>query len=384
MTYNVEFLAAGEPSRRIVRDGVTVTTYGPRRRATYLRTLLRTYLHLRFARFDILHCAELESLIIAVIVSRLSAQRPLIVYDAHEYFPSLMTNYFKLPTPLSAALESLLDVVERIFASFCDAFIVVNDDLAERFSAYRKPLAVVRNLPSLSWVDNTRTIDVLEDVDSPVVIALAIHRTHGLLEILQAHSILNKAGTRVCFVLAGRVKESDGRILRMASRQGVRVAGWIENDLLPNFLRRASIGLALYSPAEASSKAQFFSPTSEPSKVYTYMSAGLPIVATDLPAIRALVSRENCGVLVPVGDADEIAYAISRLLNDEKARTSMGKRGRQAAEREYNWEIESKRLLSLYDRIERELIGRTPGNRIRRRNTGRPRRTEQSERGGKE
>lgn len=369
--YNVEFLAAGEPSRRTVRHGVTVTTYGPLRRATYLRTLLRMCLDLRSARFDILHCAELESLIIAVVVSRLRAPRPLIVYDAHEYFPGLLTNYVKLPKPLSAALESLLCIVEQFFASFCDAFVAVNDELAERFSAFRKPLAVVRNLPSLSWVNNARTVNVLDDVDCPVVIAIRTHPEAGLLEVLQANSILKKAGKRVCFVLAGRVRPSDVRILRIASRQGVRVVGWIENDLLPNFLRRASIGLALYSPAEASSKTMFFSPDWEPSKVYNYMSAGLPIVATDLPGIRELVLRENCGVLVRAGDAGEIADAISKLLDDEKARASMGKRGRQAAEREYNWEIESNRLLSLYHRIEKELIDRMPRNRIRCRDTER-------------
>jgi glycosyltransferase involved in cell wall biosynthesis len=384
MRYNVEYLAAGEPSRRIVRRGVTVTTYGPRRRATYLRTLLRIYLHLRSARFDILHCAELESLIIAVIVSRLKAPRPAIVYDAHEYFPSLITNYFKLPKPLAVALELLLGVVERFFASFCDAFIVVNEDLAERFLAFRKPLAIVRNLPSLSWFDNARTIHVLEDVDCPVVIATAIGRFGGLLEILQANSILNKAGRRVCFVLAGRVRQSDSQILRTAIRQGVRVEGWIANELLPSFLKRASVGLALYSPAEASSKTQFFSQRAEPMKLYDYMIAGLPIVATDLPAIRALVSRENCGVLVNPGDADEIADAISKLLDDEKARASMGKGGRQAAEREYNWETESNRFLSLYHRIERELINRTPWNEIRGRNRGRLCRMKQSDRRGKE
>jgi glycosyltransferase involved in cell wall biosynthesis len=159
----------------------------------------------------------------------------------------------------------------------------------------------------------------------------------------------------------------------------VRVVGWIENDLLPNFLRRASLGLALYSPAEGSSKKFFFAQGATPSKGYDYMIAGLPIVATDLPGIRALIWRENCGVLVNPGDVNGIVDAISKLLDDEKARSLMAKRGRQAAEREYNWEIESNRLLSLYYRIEKELIDRTPRNQIRGRHTGRLGPMEQSD-----
>jgi glycosyltransferase involved in cell wall biosynthesis len=349
------------------------------RRATYPRTLLRMCLYLRSSRFDILHCGELESLIMAVIFSRLRAQRPLIVYDAHEYFPGLLTSYVKLPKLLSAALEWLLGAVELFFASLCDAFVAVNDELAERFSGFRKPTAVVRNLPSLSWVDNARTTKVLDDIDCPIAISIRTHPEAGLLEVLQANSILNKASRRVCFVLAGRVRPSDVRIVRTASGQGVRVLGWIDSDILPNFLRRASIGLALYSPAESSSKTMFFSNQWEPSKVYNYMNAGLPIVATDLPGVRELVLRSNCGVLVRGGDAGEIADAISKLLDDEEARALMGKRGRQAAEREYNWEIESNRLLSLYHCIEKELTDRMPQNRVRSRNEEKQRPMERSD-----
>ena len=352
--YNVEVLATGESSRRIVRDGVTVTTYGPLMRATYLRTLLRIILHLRSVRFDVLQCSELESVIIAVFFSRFSTRRPIVVYDAHEYFPSIIAGYFKLPKPLTVALELLLGGVERLFASFCDAFIVVNDDLARRFSVFRKPLAVVRNISSLAWFDQARTVNVLRDIDCPVAISTNMHPDRGLLDVLQAESLLNKATIRVCFVLAGRSKQSLDRLLR----QGVRVAGWIEYDLLPSFLRRASIGLALYTPAKSSTKTRF--QRAEPSKLYDYMMAGLPIVATDLPAIRAIVSRENCGVLVSPGDAEALAGAIAKLLDDENARASMAKRARQAAEREYNWEKESQRLLSLYDRIETISRGASP------------------------
>ena len=346
MRYNVEVLAAGEPSRRIIRNGVTVTTYGPRMRATYLRTLLRIFLHLRSARFDILQCGELESLIVAVIVSRLSIRHPLVVYDAHEYFPSLVTSYFRSPRPLSLALEFLLNIVERFLASFCDAFVVVNEDLARRFSVFQKPLVIVRNVPSLAWFDQARTVGVLQDVDCSVVISTGAHPKNGLLEILQAKSLLSKAGMRACFILAGRPPQSYRGLLG----HDVRFEGWIEYDLLPSFLRRASIGLALYTPAKSSSKTMY--QASESSKLYDYMMAGLPIVATDLPAIRAIVSRENCGVLVSPGDAEALAGAIAKLLDDENARASMAKRARQAAEREYNWEKESQRLLSLYDRIE--------------------------------
>jgi glycosyltransferase involved in cell wall biosynthesis len=305
---------------------------------------------------DVVHCCELESLVFVFLTTRLTGKHPLIVYDAHEYFPSLITEYIRLPKPAAMAWEQLLNALELSFASRCNAIITVNSDLASKFSVFHKPLVILRNFSELSWFDNARVVEVLEDVNSPIVVSTAIDTSRGLQEILEAKTLLDNAGVKVCIVLAGRMPRkgvhtwSDIKEALSRPTEGLRVMGWVEYDLLPSLLRRASIGLVIYSPAAVSNKRKYRA--GESNKLFDYMIAGLPMIVTDLPALRALVTRNKCGLLVKAADADAIARAIAELLGDGNARSLMSKEGRQAAEREYNWETESARLISLYETFE--------------------------------
>ena len=307
--------------------------------------LLEMFLHLRSNRYDVLHCFDLDSLLVAVFASRMLSKRPLVVYDAHEHFPSLIARtYFGLPRALASALELLLDALERFLASSCDAFVVVNDTLCKRFSVFGRPVVKVRNVPSLSWYDSAPLLGLLDDVVDPIVIYTGmISAKKGLEQTIHTKMILDTHGIRTCFVLVGDVKGA-ARYASLADA-GFRLTGWVEYPLLPNVLRKAKIGLALIQPTSLNYV------IAQPNKLFTYMVAGLPVVASDLPGIRDIVSKERCGVLVNPGDAGEAANAIATLLEKEELRILLGENGRKAVEREYNWEMESERLFQLYDHV---------------------------------
>jgi glycosyltransferase involved in cell wall biosynthesis len=346
-TYRVEVVGAGQCRRTVEKDGVRITSYRKRSKARHVELLLEIYQHLRSGRFDVVHCFDLDALLVAVFASRLHSIRPLIVYDAHEHFPSLIAGYFELPRFLSLALESLVDAVERLLASFCCAFVAVNDWLENRFSVYNRPTAVIRNVASLSWYDAAAKTNVLEDVSDPIVIFGGnLGQKKGLETVIRAKLILDKKGINTCFVLTGNIKAvSDYPSL--ADNPGFKVTGWLDHDVLPSFLKRAKVGLVPLQPANTNYS------IAQPNKLFAYMVASLPVVASNLPAIRAVVSQENCGILVDPGDAQQFARAILRLLREDNLRTSLGGNGRKAAEREYNWEKESQKLLALYKEVER-------------------------------
>ena len=76
-----------------------------------------------------------------------------------------------------------------------------------------------------------------------------------------------------------------------------------------------------------------------------------PIVATDIPGIRAIVEHERNGLLVPIRDSESLARAIDRLLGSSDLRLEYGRAGRLKAEREFDdrrvaeWFIEEYRNL---------------------------------------
>jgi glycosyltransferase involved in cell wall biosynthesis len=86
-------------------------------------------------------------------------------------------------------------------------------------------------------------------------------------------------------------------------------------------------------------------------KAFEYMAAGLPVIAPDFPAWRALMDETGAGVTVTPTDPAAIADAITTLLRDPVRAAEMGRRGRQAVRERYNWEAESERLLQLYARL---------------------------------
>ena len=86
-------------------------------------------------------------------------------------------------------------------------------------------------------------------------------------------------------------------------------------------------------------------------KIFTYMQAGLPIVAPNFWEIAKVVEEESCGILVDTTDSKEIANAILYLLKHSEEAKRMGENGRKAIIHKYNWEKESKKLLLVYKRI---------------------------------
>ena len=86
-------------------------------------------------------------------------------------------------------------------------------------------------------------------------------------------------------------------------------------------------------------------------KLFEYMGAGLPVIASDLPRWRELVVGTGCGLVADPRDASSIASAIEYLLGHPEEAEEMGRRGREAVRARFNWDGQEARLLSIYREI---------------------------------
>jgi len=86
----------------------------------------------------------------------------------------------------------------------------------------------------------------------------------------------------------------------------------------------------------------------QPTKLFEYMIAGLPVVATDLLQLGKIVKDAQCGILVEPGNPQAMADAIQWLLEHPADAHAMGNRGRQAILQTYNWNSQAELLLQLY------------------------------------
>jgi glycosyltransferase involved in cell wall biosynthesis len=85
-----------------------------------------------------------------------------------------------------------------------------------------------------------------------------------------------------------------------------------------------------------------------PNKLFQYMAAGLPVVASDFPQVREVVDGAGCGLLADTRDPTRIAAAIGRILQDPEEAQAMGERGRRAIRERFNWSTSAAVLLETY------------------------------------
>jgi glycosyltransferase involved in cell wall biosynthesis len=120
----------------------------------------------------------------------------------------------------------------------------------------------------------------------------------------------------------------------------VHLVGAVDHERLPRLLRAADL-LALSSDLESFGIV-----------LIEAMACGLPVIATDLPGVRAVVEDGRTGLIVPRGDAGAIAGAIGRLVRAEPAaREAMGAAGRAACEERWGWPSVVGRVEQVYEDV---------------------------------
>ena len=87
----------------------------------------------------------------------------------------------------------------------------------------------------------------------------------------------------------------------------------------------------------------------QPVKLFEYMAAGLPVIASDFPQWRPFI--DGCGLAVSPKDPSAIAEAISFLLSHPEQSEKMGLNGRMRVQEMYNWHSEERSLLELYEKL---------------------------------
>jgi glycosyltransferase involved in cell wall biosynthesis len=76
-----------------------------------------------------------------------------------------------------------------------------------------------------------------------------------------------------------------------------------------------------------------------PVKLYEALASGVPVVASDIVGVGAIVREHDCGLVFPSGDALELANRVADLAGDPERAAAMGARGRAAAVEHYSWDV---------------------------------------------
>jgi glycosyltransferase involved in cell wall biosynthesis len=340
--YEVHFLVGGGP--REPQRGVRFSALSPEWRRPRLRgqwspqyRALRQALALR-ARLYHLHDPHLIPL---GLLLKLRGAR--VIYDVHEdYCGHARTKLAARPIRgriKSGVWRGLENAARRTF----DGFVGSDEEIAERFPADRT--AVVHNFP--------RT-DVFLDESGPAyaersstVLYLGVQRVdRGFWEAVQGMTLVpERLDCRLRLV--GRVHPQE-LVEQARDHPGWRCVDyvpWQPREVAVRELSLARVGLVAFHPMPNQTNGI------RCNKLFEYMAAGLPVIASDAPGWRGIVEDAGCGIAVDPGDPREIATAIEYLLTHPEEAEEMGRRGRAAVEAQFNWNADSSRVRGLYERV---------------------------------
>jgi glycosyltransferase involved in cell wall biosynthesis len=85
-----------------------------------------------------------------------------------------------------------------------------------------------------------------------------------------------------------------------------------------------------------------------PNKLYEYMMAGVPVISSDFPELRQVISRTGCGITVDPESPESICSAVEKIVQNIEEGRKMGTSGRSAALSHYNWIPQKAKLINLY------------------------------------
>jgi glycosyltransferase involved in cell wall biosynthesis len=120
--------------------------------------------------------------------------------------------------------------------------------------------------------------------------------------------------------------------------------GFVGRIEMRDILARSVAGVVTFLPEPNHIFAQ-------PNKMFEYMSAGIPVIASDFPLWREIVAGNECGLLVDPQDPASIATAIDALVGDRALARRLGENGRRAVLERYNWSAEEKKLVDFYAEV---------------------------------
>lgn len=291
-------------------------------------------------RVDVIHCHDLNTLPAGVRLARRFQTK--LVYDSHELFNEMAGKSW---------LEKRIGyILERLLMPHIDHLIVVNSHVhrlfTKRYGPY--PTTVVQNVPEApDWnqappqeVLNLRQHFGLAPDDLLLLYQGGLNPERGLEECIQAVAMLPKT-FKLVLIGDGRLKgylEELVNHLQLEDR--VFFFGQVPSEQLLWYTCQADVGLVVYKNTSLNNY------YSTPNKIFEYLLAGIPTVASDHPGKR-LVAEEGTGVCV-----EETPEGIKDGILDVVAQMEMYRERCREKRSQYSWQEERKKLIRTYRQLE--------------------------------
>jgi len=322
-------------------EGVTLHSVSKpvNRCVRFLKTTPKVLAKARFINGDLYHFHDPEFL--PYISNFRRIERKPIIYDVHEDYPAAILNKRWLPKLCRPIVSKLFNIFELRSVLALDGLIAAWPKIMERFGIHPRRI-LINNYPYRNELLNNQGTVQKRNLGCFVYVG-ALSPNRGILEMIRAVGI---GGNGYKLVLGGNWSSKKYKH-ECQSNQSWSLCEY------KGYLRREDMR-DLYAIAQAGIIAFFPEPNhlySMPNKIFEYMSAGIPVIASDLPMQRSIVEEIGCGLVADARSPEAIHDKMRWICEHPHKAAAMGNAGRQAIEYKFNWECEVKKLITFYEEV---------------------------------
>lgn len=308
----------------------------------YFNYNLRLFWFLLWRQTDILLSNDLDTLPANFLVSKI--KRIPLVYDSHEYFtgvPELSNR---------PRVRAIWKRIESFIVPKLKYAYTVNSSIAQLYEdEYKVKFQVIRNMPEVKFQIRTdldiikRELRLPQDKSIIILQGAGINIQRGAEEAVQAMQYVNNA--ILLIIGSGDVIPAlKLMVVELQLSEKVKFEPKKSPSELFLYTLCADIGLSLDKDTNLNYR------YSLPNKIFDYIQAGVPILASNLPEIKKIVEGYDIGYITPDHQIKNIANLMNKMIDEKEKRLAWQKNLKNASQ-ELNWDQEKNKLLFIFKSI---------------------------------
>jgi len=302
----------------------------------YIEYNIRLFFLLVSRPADLLVSNDLDTLLPNYLAHLL--KRSPIVYDSHEYFtatPELVDR---------PKIQRIWKWIEKLIVPRLKSCITVNRSIADLFEQeYKVPFHIVRNIPrrrDITSIPTRTSLGLPEDKKIILLQGSGINVQRGAEEAVMAMQFVDNA---LLLIVGGGdvIHELKKMVSEFSLSNKVKFVSRQTPEKLAGYTANADIGLTI--DKDTNINYHF----SLPNKLFDYIYAGIPVLATPLVELEKIIRKYEIGTFIENHDPEHIATTINNMLKNEKQLAVYRENTKKAAS-ELNWDNEKITLIEIF------------------------------------